>query len=116
MYQIGITEENVTSKVEILKDELPTYTKQTFRMFGGESEKVTLQFDRSILGQIYDQFGEETTVKALSDNILETKVQVQVSPAFWGWVFQFGNKISIKEPNILNDEKLRLINEIESSI
>lgn len=111
MYQIGITEEDVVNEVEILKDELPTYTKQTFGMFGGETEEVTLQFDRSILGQIYDQFGEETEIKALSQNILETTVQVQVSPTFWGWLFQFEKQVSISSPTKIQDEyNRRLIN------
>lgn len=103
MYQIGITEEDVANEVELLKNELPTYTKQTFRMFGGETEEVTLQFDRPILGQIYDQFGEETKVKTVTDDLLETTVQVQISPTFWGWLFQFGNAIRITSPKTLWD-------------
>ncbi|MBQ8996151.1 MAG: WYL domain-containing protein [Oscillospiraceae bacterium] len=99
MYQIGITEENVASEVEVLKDELPTYTKQTFGMFGGETEEVTLQFDRSILGQIYDQFGEETEVSVMTANLLKSTVKVQISPAFWGWLFQFRGNMSLISPS-----------------
>ena len=90
--------EDAAPEAAILADNLKEYTKQAFRMFSGEPEEVTLQFDRSILGQIYDQFGEETEIKATSDDLLETTVQVQISPTFWGWASQFGSKLVITSP------------------
>ncbi len=114
MYQIGITEDEVANEVEILRDELPTYTKQTFGMFGGETEEVTLQFDRSILGQIYDQFGEETEVTVISDDLLETAVQAQISPTFWGWLIQYGDKVRLTKPTALACALLKNLKAIES--
>lgn len=101
MYQIGVLQEEIVPEADAMRKELPTFTKQAFRMFGGETEEVTLQFDRSILGQIYDQFGEETEVKAVSDKLLETTVQIQISPTFYGWLAQFGKLIAIVKPNNL---------------
>lgn len=83
---------------------LPEYTKQVFKMFGGEPEEVTLQFDRSVLNQIYDQFGEEIEVAAVSDNELETTVMIQVSPTFRGWLAQFDDKVQLKKSNKLKNE------------
>ena len=95
MYHISSAAENASEEIEKIKAELPTYTKQAFRMFGGKTEEVTLQFDRSILGQIYDQFGEDVEGKTITDDLLETAVQVQVSPTFRGWLAQFDEKIKI---------------------
>lgn len=89
-----VEEESAAPEAAILADNLTEYTKQAFRMFSGDPEEVTLQFERSILGQIYDQFGEDTEVKAISENLLETTVWVQVSPAFRGWLAQFGDQIA----------------------
>ena len=115
MYLIAKVEEEVSAEIEMIKAELPTYTKQAFRMFGGKTEEVTLQFNRSILGQIYDQFGEETEVRAVTEDLLETTVEVQISPTFWGWLFQFSNQISIIEPetvkNQYNNRKAEITNE-----
>ena len=97
-----IESEPAAPEAAILADNLPEYTKQAFRMFSGEPEEVTLQFDRSILGQIYDQFGENILVKAISEDMLETTVQVQVSPTFIGWLIQFGNKIVVVNSNDFN--------------
>ena len=90
--------EAAAPEAAILADNLTEYTKQAFRMFSGAPEKVTLQFDRSILGQIYDQFGEDVDVSALKENWLETTVQVQISPTFKGWLAQFEDKLVVVEP------------------
>ena len=34
------------------------YTEQVFRMYGGRTELVTLQFEKKLIGSIYDKFGE----------------------------------------------------------
>ena len=98
MNLIKVEEEPAAPEAEILADNLTEYTKQAFRMFSGEPEEVTLQFDRSILGQIYDQFGEETVVKKITEDLLETKVHIQISPTFWGWLFQLGDCIKVQSP------------------
>ena len=104
MDMVRVIEELAAPEIELLADNLPEYTKQAFRMFSGEPEEVTLQFDGSILGQIYDQFGEETEVKAISENLLETTVQVQISPTFFGWLFQFGSQIAVISPVTARDQ------------
>lgn len=75
------------------------YTKEVFRMYGGAPSNVVLQFDPSVLGAVYDRFGEKLKVKELPDGWCETRVHLQVSPAFFGWVFQFGDKMRIVGPN-----------------
>lgn len=103
MNLIRVEEEPAAPEAEILADNLTEYTKQAFRMFSGEPEEVTLQFDRSILGQIYDQFGEDIDVVAVSDSTLETIVTIQSSPTFKGWLAQFEDKIHItNQPNNKN--------------
>ena len=98
-----VEEETAAPEATILADNLTEYTKQAFRMFSGEPEEVTLRFDRSILNQIYDQFGEDIEVIAVSDNELETTVMIQVSPTFWGWLLQFGNSIRIQNPKSIEN-------------
>ena len=98
MDMVQVIEELAAPEADLLAGNLPEYTKQAFRMFSGEPQEITLQFDRSVLNQIYDQFGEETEVEALSEDLLETTIRIQTSPTFWGWLFQFGNLVSITNP------------------
>ncbi len=75
------------------------YTKQVFKMFGGEQENVVLRFDRALIEPVFDKFGEDTKIKAVDDNTCEAKVRVQISPTFFGWLAQFGEKMRIAEPD-----------------
>ena len=40
-------------------------------------------------------------------------VKVQVSPTFFGWLFQFGKKMTITNPVSLKEEYIKLANEIQ---
>ena len=74
------------------------YTKQVFKMFGGEEENVVLRFDRAFIEPVFDKFGEDTPIKMVDEVICEAKVRVQISPTFFGWVAQFGEKMRIAKP------------------
>lgn len=90
-----VEEEPAAPEAAILAENLTEYTKQAFRMFNGEPEEVTLQFDRSILGQVYDQFGEDIKIERISEEKCRTTVTIQDSPTFRGWVYQFGNQMAL---------------------
>ena len=72
-------------------------------MFGGEPEEVTLRFANELIGTIYDKFGEDTQMTRLDEETCTARVTVQVSPTFWGWVFQFRGELQILEPQDLID-------------
>lgn len=76
------------------------YTAQLFAMYGGEPETVTLSFSPDILGAVYDRFGEGTEIEACGNRFSAT-VTVQISPTFWGWVLQFGDRMCITSPEPL---------------
>ncbi len=84
---------------ELRELDFSEYTKEVFRMYAGPAANVHLRFDESVLGSVYDKFGEKLRVTRTGEHTLETKVRVQVSPTFFGWVFQFGGKMEIIAPN-----------------
>lgn len=73
------------------------YAKQVFSMFGGDIENVTLRVDNALIGVIIDKFGKEITIRRDEDSFNVT-VQVAVSSSFYGWLFQFSNKVKILSP------------------
>ena len=83
------------------KGQVATYTEQAFKMFGGEVCDVVLEFDRSLIGAVYDRFGEGTKMMATSESKCIAAVKVQVSPVFWGWLFQFAGQMQILSPSHL---------------
>lgn len=73
-------------------------------MFNGKPKKVTLAFDDSLIGVIYDKFGEDTGIKRIDEHRCKATVTVQTSPPFWGWLFQFVGQMEIRAPKQLAEE------------
>ena len=81
-------------------------------MFGGQEAEAELEFDESILDVIFDQFGCETEVSPVepkndcdaASRKFRATVTLHVSPTFWGWYFQFPDKMKIMSPNWLVQE------------
>ena len=67
-------------------------------MYNGEAEEVTLEFPPELLGAVYDKFGEKALIRHSDADRLKIKVTVQISPPFFGWLFQFMGKMRILEP------------------
>ena len=56
-----------------------------------------------MIGAVYDKFGEDTLMQRVDEDSCAVTVTVQVSPTFWGWVFQFRGEMQIVEPQELID-------------
>lgn len=74
------------------------YIKSVFFMYGSEKNKLTrinLRVHKSVTGAFIDKFGSDFPVLKKCDDWLEICVYVQLSPTFFGWIFQFGNLVEI---------------------
>jgi len=85
------------------------HIRQVFGMFSGELVRATLAFDNSFVNVVLDYFGKEVKLMQKTENTFEVTVDVSVSPVFLGWLFQFGGKAVIKEPDSLIDAMRNLI-------
>ena len=101
MDTVEIEEEPVCEEALIKKKKTETYTEQVFKMYNGETEIVTLEFAPELLGSIYDKFGENIEIRHTDHGWLIIKVTIQISPPFWGWLYQFADKIRIASPKNL---------------
>lgn len=96
--------------VEIIEDKkrvpkpkgfsLNEYTKKRFSMFSGEDLRVTLRVHNDLSNVIFDRFGSNITIYTdeEDDNYFVINQPVTASSIFYGWVFQFGEKMEIVEP------------------
>lgn len=103
---------------EAMEQNLDTaeYTEQVFRMFNGKQEKVTLVFDDSLINVVFDKFGENIEMKRIDEHTCSVKLMVRVSPTFFGWLFQFGEKMQIKTPKKLIREYVEQCGNIINSM
>ena len=103
MERTKVLKEPVCEAAKMMEEDIAAFTEQTFKMFGGEIETVTLRFSNELIGTIYDKFGEDTQMTRVDEDTCMAKVTVQVSPTFWGWIFQFHGELQIIEPQDLID-------------
>ena len=68
-------------------------------MFGGEEQKVDLQFDSEMLDDVFDKFGEEVNIVKVDDATYQLKVPIQVSKTFYAWVVGTQGKMRILAPH-----------------
>ena len=124
MEQVFIENEDVAEEAIIDRSDLAEFNRKAVQMYGGPSELVTLEFDGSIIGAIHDRFGEDAAIKRVqtgektSDNSgLSDKYRItadiQISPTFWGWIFQFVGKMKIiSPPSVIEEYQERLMDAI----
>ena len=104
MDAVEIIDEPCGEKAVALRDEVAAYTEQAFKMFGGQLEDVALEFDRVLIGVVYDKFGESVKMIPSGENRCIATVKVRISPVFWGWLFQFAGQMDIISPAKLKEE------------
>lgn len=98
-------------KVEILDEksykdphfDIEEHCSRRFGMFGGKRVKVKLRFDNSLAGVVIDRFGIKTHF-INDENSFDFESEIDVSPTFYGWLFQFGNKAQIVGPPSVRNE------------
>ena len=104
MDAVEVINEPCSEKAVSLRDEVAAYTEQAFKMFGGQPEDVVLEFERGLIGVVYDKFGESVKMMPSGENKIIATVKVRVSPTFWGWLFQFAGQMKILSPAELVEE------------
>lgn len=103
MEHVSMLDSPVCNEALIPEEAIAAFTKQTFSMFGGEAMTVTLRFANELMGVVYDKFGENANIQRVDDETCTITETVQVSPTFWGWVFQLRGELQIVEPTDLID-------------
>lgn len=99
MESVTVEDEPILEKEEFKDFDSEAYRKQVFSMFGGELEKVTIQFDKELLSDVYDKFGTDIEIQRKYGGLLETAIEVQVSKTFFLWVVGTLGKVKIIEPS-----------------
>jgi len=81
-----------------------SYVKTIFSMYDGNNVTVELKCTNDLMKAVIDKFGEHVETIPLGSNCFKAIVNVSVSPTFYGWIFQFQNKVSILAPFNVKDE------------
>lgn len=81
------------------------YSGKIFNMFSGDTQTLEASCDISILEEILDRFGTDTSIRVGgSENRFLLTTKCVVSDGLVSWVMQFGDKIEVLEPKSLKEQ------------
>ena len=83
---------------EIANYEYEDYAFQSFGMFHGEAQCVTLHVEAPLMDVIVDRFGRDVEVVASTKEYADIRATVRVSPQFFGWIAGLNGGVTIKSP------------------
>jgi len=78
--------------------DLARFAKNTFGMYGGKVEQVTLECDDRLIGIMIDRFGTDVIVQKMDDSRFRIRHEVAVSGQFFGWIAGIGPGVKIVHP------------------
>ncbi len=103
-----------TRRHELTMDE-ETFAKSlraTYNMYGGVEASVVLEMANGLINVVIDRFGDSVHINPISDSRFTVRVDVQISPTFWGWLFQFGSDAKVLAPEWVVDEAKKTLSDI----
>lgn len=90
------------------------YSKRVFGMFSGESEKVEIEFDNSLINVVINRFGKDVRIYCKTETSFKIVTEVAATGTFFGWLFMFGEKARIVAPlNLIEAMKTYLQSTLE---
>lgn len=96
---------------------LEEYILTHISMFSGEESNVVLRCDKSLVNAVLDRFGMGVRLVPASDGETFTVyTSVVAKEPFFGWVFQFGGKAEIVEPEQIRSEYLSMLDKVRNAM
>lgn len=83
--------------------DITAYTNQTFGMYGGREEIVTLQLPNRLIGVVIDRFGKEVDIRPMGEDCFRVRVRVALSGQFYGWLTGIGKEVEIISPSVVKE-------------
>lgn len=88
------------------------FASRTFGMFSGEEKTLTIRFAAYLMGVVVDRFGKDVSTRPLDDTHFQARVEVAVSPQFFGWLSGLGGGVKILKPESVAEEYKEYLKEL----
>lgn len=111
MADVAVSDEPRRS-LSIDEDQLARELRGTYNMYGGVRETVTMEMSAKLINVVIDKFGDGVHIRRSGDDSFVVKLDVAVSPTFWGWLFQFGSDARVTAPEWVVEEAKKKLGEI----
>ena len=104
MENTAALETDRSEEAKPFETDVAAYTTSIFKMFDGEEELVTLEFDALALAPVFDKFGENIKLQQIDRNQARLTQKIAVSDVFFGWVDQFRGHLRITAPESVKEQ------------
>ena len=98
MELLQVSDKPATRCAEIANYEYEDFAYQSFGMFHGEQACVTLHANANMMDTIVDRFGRDIEVVKATPDYADIRVNVRLSPQFFGWIAGLNGGVTIKAP------------------
>lgn len=115
MDRIMVMDEPALKNERIATFDAGELESRSFGMYRGEPVSATLLVDEAAMGAVIDRFGKDVDSAPVDDGGARVHAVVMKSPAFFGWLAQFGDRIRIEKPIWLAHEYRDYLMDIAAS-
>ena len=116
MGHVKVLDEQREGMDQFTKTDPAVYTNQTFGMYGGQEETVTLQFPNRLIGVVLDRFGRDVNIRPMTDRIFRIRVRVVVSGQFFGWLAGIGREAVVVSPAFVREQYQTWLSDIVTTM
>ena len=106
---------NRTYRKELAAFDIEKYRQKVFSMFGGDEQEIELQFNATMLDDIFDKFGEEIHIVKVDDDTFRVKAPIQISKTFFAWVVGTQGKMRILSPQSVCEQFHAFVKKIKEA-
>lgn len=115
MQNVTVTENSREGKKLFDEMDMVEYDKKTFGMFAGTEKTVRLLCHKSMIGIMVDKFGTDVSIRPEGENHVMVRIDVAVSPQFYGWLAGLGSRVQIASPEDVKEDYKKHLEDIISS-
>ena len=112
MGQVKVLKDPREGMEQFSKTDPAIYSNQTFGMFAGQEETVTLQFPNRLVGVVLDRFGKDADIRPMTDRIFRIRAKVAVSGQFFGWLAGIGREAVVISPAYIREQYQQWLTDI----
>lgn len=116
MGKVKVLEKKREGLEQFSQVDLAAYTNQTFGMYSGEEQSVTLQFPNRLVGVVLDRFGRDADIRPMTDRVFRARVRVAVSGQFFGWLAGIGREAVIVSPEAVREQYSQWLSDIVTTM
>ena len=116
MGQVKVLKDAREGMEQFSKTDPAIYSNQTFGMYAGQEEIVTLQFPNRLIGVVLDRFGKDVDIRPMTDRIFRIRAKVAVSGQFFGWLAGIGREAVVINPVSVRNQYQKWLEDIVATM